>query len=485
MKVVFVTLFKEEEFGGGEGRVAHELAQHFAAHHDTVLMCPADATGLSETECGLKEFGIRSAGEGNVYFTALSGRNVHRIFTFLDEFRPDVVHAHDPASLGLIAQVWARMYDVPFVYTAHVLPSSILDFGAVEVARILKSALTESMARQVLSNFYENCDALIALNRYCLDSIREFGYDGRVVVIPNGRDLSKYGACRNTDTSSPERVLTFVGHITRRKNQRYLLEMLRHLPEHYTLQIIGESLDPAFERELKDLAAEYGLDNIMFTGHVPHQAIPAYLEKTHVFVSASKMEVQSLVVIEALASGTPVIGLSNETIDELVDDGVGCWLPKDADPEEFARCVQRICDASRSEYDHMCRNARDRVKGLDYADVVAQTTVAYESLSRERSSAVVAKAERNAGLRQTISLMPPGEVRDFLTEQVAVLERTIQERIGREPRLKLAARIEKARRVPGSSWFYVGLTILVSLIGYVLLRQVSAVSRVRKARAII
>ena len=45
MKVVFVSLFKGGEFGGGEGRVAHELAHHFAARHDTVLMCPADRTG--------------------------------------------------------------------------------------------------------------------------------------------------------------------------------------------------------------------------------------------------------------------------------------------------------------------------------------------------------------------------------------------------------------------------------------------------------
>ncbi len=484
MKVVFVTLFKEEEFGGGEGRVAHELARHFAAHHDTVLMCPADATGLSEAEHGLKVFGIRSAGERYVYFTALSGRNVHRIFSFLDEFKPDVVHAHDPASLGLIAQVWARMYDVPFVYTAHVLPSKILDFGAVEVARILKSALTESMAKQGLSNFYENCDAVIALNRRCMDSIREFGYDGEVVIIHNGRDLSKYGACRTADISSPERVLSFVGHITRRKNQRYLIEALRYLPEHYTLQIVGEALDPACERELKDLAAQYGLDNVVFCGQVPHSAVPAYLEKTHVFVSASKMEVQSLVVIEALASGTPVVGLSNETIDELVDDGVGRRLSKDTDPEQFARCVQEICDASRAEYDCLCRNARDRVKGLDYSNVVADTAAAYESLLRERSAAAVAKTERTARLRQTISLMPPGEVRDFLMEQVALLERTIQETIRRDPGLSLASRIRKARRVPGSSWFYVALTIVVSLIGYLFLRQVNTASRARKARAL-
>ncbi len=45
--------------------------------------------------------------------------------------------------------------------------------------------------------------------------------------------------------------------------------------------------------------------------------------KTHAFVSASKMEVQSLAIIEALASGSPVIGLGNETVDELVDETNG------------------------------------------------------------------------------------------------------------------------------------------------------------------
>jgi len=56
-------------------------------------------------------------------------------------------------------------------------------------------------------------------------------------------------------------------------------------------------------------------------GEIPYHQIPQILEKTHVLVSASKMEVQSLVIIEALTSGTPVVGLANETIDELIYKG--------------------------------------------------------------------------------------------------------------------------------------------------------------------
>ncbi len=480
MKILFVSLFKDEESGGGEGRVAHEIAHYFASRHDVVLMCPHDKTGLWQAEDRLKILGVRSAGDGSVYFPALTGRNVNRIFAFLDQFDPAVVHAHEPASIGLIAQIWARMHDVPFVHTAHVLPSRVLDFGAVEVVKILRGSLSESVAQQMLSNFYENCDAVIALNRPGADNIRRFGYEGRLLVIPNGRDLSRYGVCESADMSLPERTLTFVGWVSERKNQCYLLEVLRHLPKNYRLQIVGEPLDPAYNRRLREVAADYNLTNVDFTGHVEHDSIPGYLEGTHVFVSASKMEVQSLVVIEALASGTPVVGLSNETVDELVDDEVGCRLPKDAGPEEFARCVRDICNLSQSEYERMCERARERVVRLDWANVMAMTIEAYESLLREKSEAEPVVGEREARLRRTISLMPPGEVRDLLMEQVILFERAIQERIAREPKSKLAEKIKRARRVPGSSWFYVGLTALVSLVGYLLLRYVSSVSREEK-----
>jgi len=481
MKVVFVSLFKEE-FGGGEGRVAHELAQYFASRHGTVMMCPGDTTGLYETESGLKIFGVRSAGEGHVYVTALSARNVRRMFHFLDEFQPDVVHAHDPASLGLIAQIWARMHDVLFVHTAHVLPSRILDFGATDVVKILRSSLTGSVARQGLSNFYQNCDAIIALNQPGAQDIREFGYDGNVFVIPNGRDLKKYGVCKNAEVSSQERVLTFIGSITERKNQRYLLEVMKHLPAHYKLQIVGEALDPAYGRRLRNLAKRRHLDNVVFTGQVVHKDIPPYLQETHVFVSASKMEVQSLVVIEALASGTPVVGLSNETIDGLVDDEVGCRLPQDADPKAFARCVENICQASQSEYDRLCENARDRVRTLDWANVISLTTEAYETLLRERPAVAPSSTEKGrARLRRTISLLPPGEVRDVLMQQLAVLER-IQQEIDPKSRLRLASKIKRARRVPSSSWVYAGLTVSISVIGYLFLRYVTSLFGMRKSR---
>jgi 1,2-diacylglycerol 3-alpha-glucosyltransferase len=468
MKAVFISLFKAG-LGGGEGRVAHELARHFAARHDIVLICPADRTGLYEEGNGLKVFGVQSAGNGEFQMPALSGKTVGRMFDFLDAFSPDVVHAHEPALLGLIGQIWAKMHLVPFVHTSHVLPAKVLDFGTTDAldVKFLQGSLVDSITRRALTDFYENCDALIALNPPALDAIRRFGYQGKVFVIPNGRDLARYANSAIADTGAEEKVLSFVGYVSERKNQVYLIDAHQHLPESYKLLLIGKPLNPEYGRHLRQYCEKRGLDNVVFVGQVPHEQIPSYLERTHVFVSASKMEVQSLVVIEALASGTPVVGLSNETTTELVDDRVGCRLPHDATPREFAASVERICTLPQPQYEELCRNARDRVSHLDWSNVIDQTVAAYRELLEDKSSIT---REEGAVLADLISLLPSGEIRDVLTDRI----NTARTEPGRMARflmtLSLGQKWRALKRVPGSTWLLAGGTVVGSLIGYLFMK---------------
>jgi glycosyltransferase involved in cell wall biosynthesis len=468
MKVVFVSLFKPG-LGGGEGRVAHELARHFAAQHDVVLICPAGRTGLYEEDTGLKVFGIRSAGNGEFQMPALSGKTVRSMIDFLDAFRPDAVHAHEPTLMGLIGQIWAKMNLVPFVHTSHVLPAKVLDFGATDAldVKLFQGSLVESMTRRALTDFYENCDAIIALNLPALRALREFGYQGKVFVIPNGRDLARYAGCAVADTGTAEKTLSFIGYVSERKNQIFLIDAHQHLPEHYKLLLIGKPLNPDYGRHLRHYCEARGLDNVVFVGQVPHEQIPSHLERTHVFVSASKMEVQSLVVIEALASGTPVVGLSNETTIELVDEEVGCRLPADATPQEFAARVERICTLPQPQYEQLCRDARDRVSHLDWSNVVDQTVAAYRELLEDQPSIT---KEEGAVLADLVSFLPDGEVKDILTDQITSARNEPGPIAGFLMRLSLGEKWRALKRVPGSTWLLAGATIVGSLIGYLFMK---------------
>jgi glycosyltransferase involved in cell wall biosynthesis len=469
MKVAFISLFRRGH-GGGEGRVAHELASHFARRHDVVMMCPADETGLStEDDGGLKVFGVRSAGDGEFSMPALSARTVRAMFDFLDAFNPDVVHAHEPALMGLIGQIWAKMNMVPFVHTSHVLPAKVLEFGATDALdmKVLQGSFSESISRRILKDFYQNCDAIIALNEPEREALRQFGHEGKLFIIPNGRDLKRYAACASADIDAAEKTLSFIGYISERKNQIYLIDAHLHLPKQYVLYLIGKALKPEYGRQLKRYCEAHGLDNVTFTGQVAHEEIPSYLEKTHVVVSASKMEVQSLVVIEALASGTPVVGLSNETTDELVDDEVGRRLPKDTSPKAFAASVERICSLPQGEYDRLCENARRRVDHLDWSNVVDQTVAAYQELMEKKPSIT---RQEGAVLADLVSFLPSGEVKEILSDRIEAARREPGTMAKSLRRLSLGKKWRALKRVPGSTWLLTGATIVVSLIGYLFMK---------------
>jgi len=468
MKIVFASIFRPG-LGGGAGRVAHELAYHFSLRHDVVMICPADETGFITQENGLSIFGIRSAGDDEFYMPDLSARTVGEIFSFLDEYQPDIIHAHDPALIGLIGQVWARMNLVPFVHTAHILPSKALDFGTTDAlnVRLLKSSLSGSFILSVLNNFYLNCDALIALNQPALDSIREFGYEGEIFVVPNGRDLKHYDRCSNADNSVDRKVLVFIGFINKRKNQSYLLKTLKELPENYVLRLIGKPLNPEYLQELEEYCSKYGLKNVEFVGQIEHDQIPDYLEGAHVFPSASIMEVQSLVVIEALASGTPVVGLSNETIDELIDNEVGAWLSKDKEPIEFAKEIDRICNLPEEEYQTMCDTARNRVKHLDWSNIVYSTAEAYQEILKTKPTI---SENENDMLTSLVSFLAIGDVKDYLLNVIEETRQSPGAESGLLPHVKVPSPIKTWIRVPSSTWFISGVTILVSVIGYLFMK---------------
>ncbi|HQF46552.1 MAG TPA: glycosyltransferase [Anaerolineaceae bacterium] len=468
-KILFISIFEEGE-GGGEGRVAYEMARWFSHSFPVVMLCPGESTGLASDPDGFRRFRVQSARQGSLSMPLLSALNVHLIFKFLDEFKPDVVHIHDPALLGVVGQFWAKLNRVPVFYTAHVLPSRVLDFGAAELLHQTMNPFTEAIAEQYLLNFYANCDVVIGLNQTAADEVRQFGYSGRMIIIPNGRNLEMFHAPALADPASPARELAFVGFLSKRKNQAFLLEVMKHLPASYHLTLYGEPLSPDHLEELQQTVAAHAL-NVTFAGQRSQQEIAAALQQTHIFVSASKMEVQSLVVIEALASGTPVVGLSNETIDELVDESNGACLPKDASPEEFARAVQRIGELPAPEYQALCQAARRRVQHLDWSNIMARTVESYRQVLAEKAAAQ--PKSPLADLPALMERIPDERLRQVLADLQERISPPLEELVELVERLVIPpdAAPEKQAR---AAWLTI-LNMTASVVGYYILKSPVAV----------
>ncbi len=416
MRIAFTTFFKES-MGGGAGRVAYEIAQAFAQKHEVLLICPGLKTGLEKVSPHLRYFRIRSVGQGDLAMPLLNNQNLKLIYNSLAEFNPDVVHAHDFGPLSLVAQFWAVNRQVPFIYTSHVLPTRTSPF--IGEASAFGKLLDSKLFQRYFMIFFKGCDSLIALNKVVKKDFASLGFKQNVFLVPNGRDLKAYQEQKTAQISQKIKKLTFVGHICERKNQKYLLKVMKYLPKNYELNIVGSGLTDKNFQDLKQEIMKMKLNNVHLLGAVPYSKIAQILGQSHVFVSASKIEVQSLVIIEALASGTPVVALSNETADEFIDQSVGFWLKKKTRPQIFAQKVEEICSLSLSDYQKLCRNARKRVANLNWPKVVKQTTLIYQQtrIFKQKQSQAQ-KVSHLRRLKEILTLLPESKFKTFLTKQI-------------------------------------------------------------------
>jgi len=380
MKVVFGSSF-QESMGGGVGQVAHEISHVFAKDgHQVLFILPDHFTRFRFVDKCLSLLQIKSFGERDYLVPQLNPISMRFVLKNLERFSPEIIHLHDPGPISFLLQSWAMENHVPVILTSHILPAKSIDFGAKEAVKALGVLWDTGLLKNFLSSFYQNCDGVIALNEIARKDLRNFGYSGKIFLIPNGRNLSLYNQNPLSDISQKEKKLIFIGLINERKNQHFLLEVMRKLPNNYSLTLVGDYLSRKYLKKLEKYVQRYHLKNVKFIGKVPYEKISQYLAESHAFVSASTMEVQSLAVIEALAAGKPIVGFSNETIDEFIDDSVGCNLPIKTSPLNFAKKIESICSQTKKDYEKMCWSARKKVSHLDWQNIVPQTLEAYKNL---------------------------------------------------------------------------------------------------------
>lgn len=420
MKVVFSTFYKEG-MGGGDARVAYEIVPAFAKKHQVLFVQPASCTKLKKKTPNLNFLQVESVGEEEISIPRLNLANIKFIFKKLKKFSPDIVHLQDPGPISFLIQIWALENKIPIIYTPHVLPTKTIDFGAKDATKSLGKLLDSNVLKKYFLYFFQNCDGVVALNERAKADIRKFGYTGKISIIPNGRNLHLYTCCQLADISEFPKNLLFVGFTSKRKNQRYLLQVMRYLPKNYFLYLVGGSLDKGYLQNLERDIEKYRLQNVKLVGKIDHSLIPGYLEKSHIFVSASKMEVQSLVIMEALAAGRPVVGLSNETVDEFINGEIGFNLAKNTSPKVFAEKVQAVGGLPKDKYEEMCRKARQRVENFDWENIVSETERVYSQLIASKKERMVVSEEETKDTIEKLSRLFESDLKDIAKRRQKIL----------------------------------------------------------------
>lgn len=185
----------------------------------------------------------------------------------------------------------------------------------------------------------------------------------KIAVVHNGIDTDRFAlaaaAAHRGDGDSPIMVGT-VGHLAPIKGQDLFVRaaaliVARRRDVHFV--VIGEDKSPqmGYRRYLETLVADLGLGEIVSMPGWEDDMATA-LSELSLFVSAARSEPFGLAIVEAMASGLPVVATASEGASEIIEDGITGKLVSADDPEALAKAITDLLD-DPLERSRLVRNA--------------------------------------------------------------------------------------------------------------------------------
>jgi len=173
-------------------------------------------------------------------------------------------------------------------------------------------------------------DLLRAVSNFTTKQIHDRAGAKKIVQFPAWTDIGTFQNVDGEANSNIFPLILYVGVLTPLKGIHHLLNAVSYLAEEFPaarLVIIGKDENREYAALLKQQGEELGLnERVEFLSPQPQPKLAIWMRRASVLVLPSMSEGMPRVVIEAMASGTPVIGTRVGGIPELVEDGVTGWL---------------------------------------------------------------------------------------------------------------------------------------------------------------
>ncbi len=327
----------------GAALVIQRLAEGMAALGHSVMVLTASDQGCAYTKerNGLKTVLIKSFPNPLRVDQSFVLWSQDEIYRELQQFQPDILHTHDPLNLGVAAIRAAQKLNIPSVLTIHQLPWFISTY--LPITPIIKQIIERNIWR-FSEWFMQQCNGLVTPSRMIADIIeKNTGFGPQ--VISNGVDLDLFSPysdypnepqelCEKYDLCPDHPVILYVGRIDPDKKVDLVIRAAATVMQKMDIQlfIVGDGKQ---REELIELSQSMKIhQNCSFPGFISkHDDLPGIYRLASVFVTASEIEIQSSVVMEAAASGLPVVTVQASSMPEFVIDGESGYLvyPEDID----------------------------------------------------------------------------------------------------------------------------------------------------------
>jgi len=356
--------------GGGAANAHLRLLKQYAGHEDlqadvlTSAPKPGNVTEEFAENIAIYKVGIHKKQLHHWRRTEVIEWLIRAGFVYrklLRENKYDLIHAFFGFPTGWLC--YRRADKLPYIISLR---------GSDVPGEHGRLQLDYKILGPVFRAIWKNAAALVACSQGLKDRALRFMPAASIEVIPNGVELDKFYPSRKNEEPEKLRLIT-VGRLSVTKRIEMLIgavEVLNRNGCKLHLTVVGGG---SMEQQLKDTVLQKGLGEVIeFRGRIDTEDMPHAYRQSDVFVSASMQEGMSNAMLEAMASGLPIVTTRCEGVEELVtDNGI---VVEQSDAEAIAAAIRQLAAAPQTQ-------RRMALAGRGHAERFAWSRTAEEYLS--------------------------------------------------------------------------------------------------------
>ncbi len=271
----------------------------------------------------------------------------------LNDFQPDVIHLQTAETIALAVMSYVRKYDVPLVSTGHAYPDNVTGQFKFLKPKLVKKP-TDAVLRAYMASFlkhaeYATMPTEMAIGDLVPKNRRRFKVT--VEALSNGVDLSEFNPGKPNPevlkkygiSTSPKKRVLYIGRVDPEKSISNVVlafaKTLEKVPDAEML-IVGDGIDM---NHLKKLVADLNLnEKIKFAGKILPPDLTEVYKCGTLFATASETETQGIVLIEAAATGLPLIAVDKGAVGELCQNKRNGELCRPGDIDGISDAMAKI-----------------------------------------------------------------------------------------------------------------------------------------------
>jgi len=284
----------------------------------------------------------------------------------LKKINPDIVHAQS-FLIGLNALVFKKLFGKPYLLSDH---------GAIYFNWSFRNQISKLVMR--------DADGVVALTDDMKKEMLKV-HHREIHVVPNGIDLEIFETLPRDEVrqrlhiKAEEKLIIFVGRLRPEKGLNYLLnamEIIKQKEHSAKLILVGGGPE---ESHLELLAEKLELnDCVKFVGQIPNERVSEYMAASDIFILPSLSEGFPVVILEAMASGLPIVTTRVTGLPEIVNNGENGFLVEPRNPQQLAEKILLLFRENGLR-EEISRNNKEKVKKYDWKIIIDELEGIYQS----------------------------------------------------------------------------------------------------------